>query len=364
MGRHKLYIPCAFVVGMALVMLAVPSNAADSDICAAVLSNKAFNTYNTTFQSSISDQTARLICTLHISNRQELRNQSASLGIGGQYGAISGFLDAAESSGSRSVEETYDKMCNKNDTSFIKNVFLSQQMQITSENVRSWERCVEITSSSGLFSALHVSTDNKLFTITVNYKKPQINPQKLVLQDIDKRYGLTCLVIGKSMAGFAPEENGLSGNFSITCERPDPNTNNTIAINTSVGDIGPFEVPSKAYSELTLEVQQGAAQVAGLTAALAEMRNKRPQVFVQPAPRATRCDTPWPESISTVECPTDSVRISGGCSFTCKGLDHTISVPTANGWQCGAIATYEGNKTEGPSGGPRTFQPVVLCLRP
>jgi hypothetical protein len=347
-----------------IVFIAGTSNAAESGICAAVLDNKAFDTYNTQFQSNIADKTANEICNLHISSRDELRNQSASLSSGGAYGIISGFFDAAASSGSHSVEETYDKMCNKHDASFIKDVFLSQQMQITTENVRAWERCIEVTTATGVFSALHISADNKIFTITVNYKKPTGGP-KLVLKDIDPRYGMSCLVNGKKMDDFVPEDNGLSGKFAITCERPDPNTNNTIVISTNVDQIGPFEVPSRAYSDLFYAIQQNAAQVARLTAIITEIRNKRPQVFVQRAGgTGMPCNTPWPANI-TAECPPDSVRISGGCDFTCLGLTHTISQPTdQNGWRCGAISNFEGDKTGGPGGGPRTYTATALCLRP
>lgn len=67
---------------------------------------------------------------------------------------------------------------------------------------------------------------------------------------------------------------------------------------------------------------------------------------------------PWPKSITSIECPPNSVRLSGGCIFTCFGLEHTASFPTespagGNGWSCGAVS----------KDAERKFQAVAVCLR-
>lgn len=70
-------------------------------------------------------------------------------------------------------------------------------------------------------------------------------------------YGFNCVAANDmKIDDFFPEDNGLFGPFAITCERLSPNTNNTIAITTNVGPVGPFEVPSQQFSELSNKVQQ------------------------------------------------------------------------------------------------------------
>jgi hypothetical protein len=62
----------------------------------------------------------------------------------------------------------------------------------------------------------------------------------------------------------------------------------------------------------------------------------------------------WSNAQVEVECPANTVRVSGGCSFTCFGLEHTDSVPTdKNGWRCGAISNDP----------QRTFHSVALCMQ-
>jgi hypothetical protein len=227
----------------------------DANICGEVLRTNSFNTYNNTYQSNVN----ALLCTLHIDSRSALENKAANLQSGGQYGLISGFLDAAESSGSSSAEETYDKVCNKHDSSFISSVFASNRGQITDRNVDAWERCVE--GRHGLFSALTASRDNKTFTISVHYVKPEVKPAKLVLKAIDPQYGFQCTVSGVDIADYAPEDHGGFGKFGITCWRSWQNTNNTLLINTSVDQLGPFDVPSKDVAALSDRVQQDEAKL-------------------------------------------------------------------------------------------------------
>jgi hypothetical protein len=225
---------------------------ADSSICDAVLSKKTFNTYNAVYQSSIYNTVANLICTVHISSQKELSNQQSSLQAGGQYEMVSGYFNSAQASGSSSYEDTYDKTCNKHDQTFINNVFSSQQSQITDRNVDAWEKCIE--HREGLFSALKNSADNKTFTITISYIKPRISPTKLVLKGIDDKYGFSCTLDGSSIANFVPEDHGYLAKFGVTCVRSSEMTNNTLLINTNIDTVGPFDVPSKAFLDLSAKV--------------------------------------------------------------------------------------------------------------
>lgn len=94
-----------------------------------------------------------------------------------------------------------------------------------------------------------------------------------------------------------------------------------------------------------------------------EERIANPRVFEVPGKTLERrCDDAWPNPI-VAECPSNSVRIGGGCSFTCLGLDHTVSVPVTNGWSCAEISHDPSNATGGPNKGPRTFSTVAVCLR-
>jgi hypothetical protein len=269
------------IVSACLLMLTTPLKAYDN-ICDVVLTSKAFNTYNSNYQEHISDTVADLICTLHITSRQDLNNQRGNLQSGGTYGAISGFFDAAYASDSSSAEQTYDKLCNKHDRSFIKSVFSSQQSQMTNNNVNAWEKCVE--GRQGLFSALHASADNKTYTVTIQYLKP-VGAVKLALKGIDARYGFSCSVIGKNISEFVPEENGLLAKFGVTCVRASDGTNNTIAINTNVDLVGPFDVPSKAFKDLS-------ARVDALEAAMPAAENRimsKVQQFLPFAYTASGC---------------------------------------------------------------------------
>jgi hypothetical protein len=143
-------------------------------------------------------------------------------------------------------------VANKHDRAFIKSVVSSQQSQVTSNNVNAWEKCVE--GRQGLFSALHASADNKTYTVTIHYIKPEVAPVKLRLKGIDAKYGFSCSVNGKNISDFVPEENGLLAKFGVTCVRASDGTNNTMAINSNVDLGGPFDVPSKAFKDLSARV--------------------------------------------------------------------------------------------------------------
>ena len=254
---------CKFNMTLAAILFSftIQYARADNNFCDVVLTSHAFNTYNYEYQENISQATSDLICSLHISNQNELHNHADSLSTGGQYGAVSGFLNAAQSSQNSSIENTYDRICNKHDSAFARSVFNSMQSQITDQNVQAWEKCVD--KRTGLFSALKASTDNKTFNISVQYIKQEVNPPELILKGIDEKYGFDCSIDGKPIQDFAVEKNGYPSKFAITCTRPSANTNNLIAINSTLGEIGPFEVPSRAFSDLTSRVdalQQAASK--------------------------------------------------------------------------------------------------------
>jgi hypothetical protein len=69
---------------------------------------------------------------------------------------------------------------------------------------------------------------------------------------------------------------------------------------------------------------------------------------------ANRPGNPFEQSILEEKCGPGEVRVSGGCDFTCFNIEHIQSIPTENGWQCGAKSTDPG----------RTFGTYVICLRP
>lgn len=255
----------SFIVPATLLLLVSPLKADDQSICNAVLSSAAFNTYNASYQSHISLTVVQQICTLRISSDQELQSQSSALQAGGQYYAVSGFLNAAQASTGSSIHDIYDRMCNKHDFSFINDVISSQRTQLTNENVAAWERCV--VNRTGLFSALKASLDNKTFIISLHYKKPDIAPPKLILKGISPASGFDCKVGGseKAIADFSPEDEGLLGTFGITCSRTSPNTNNIIAIETSVAEVGPMDIPGQPFQELTQKVDQLQQQITKLS---------------------------------------------------------------------------------------------------
>lgn len=263
----------AVISSTSLLMLTTPLKA-DVNICDVVLDRHTFNTYNNSHQEYISDNVGDIICDKHITSRKEADNQRANLQSGGQYEVIKGFFNAAAAKDGSSDEQTYDKLCVKHDRAFIKDLIISQKAQITDSNVAAWLGCVENTTKQGIFSALHASIDNKIFTVSIRYIKPQVeaSPTQLKLIGIDDQLGFSCTVSGQSISDFIPEKNGLFGPFGVTCKRRSGSTNNVILINTSVGDVGPFDVPSKAFSDLS-------ARVDALEAALSAAESRIVQKF-------------------------------------------------------------------------------------
>jgi hypothetical protein len=286
--------------------------------------------YDYEFQSHVAKVTATLICSLHISSRAELKAQEKNLQSGGQYGIISGFFDAAESSTGQSTEYVYDQMCNKNNYSFISDVFSSKKSTITNNNVDAWKACV--LNQHGLFTALSPSADGKTYSITFNYLKPNYNTNKLELKDVDKSYGFKCSIDNVDINGFIPEDHNYHEQFSVTCVRDSDALNDKLVINTSEGT-AEFDVPGKPLTELS-------GRVEGLDAEVSKLKN------------ATH-----PPQVDLISCrrvfdPTKSEPWWGGqqivVSFTPK--DCANSVPK-QGWKytanlikavfCGALPDYE-----------------------
>ena len=93
---------------------------------------------------------------------------------------------------------------------------------------------------------------------------------------------------------------------------------------------------------------------------------KSETVLGNPVP-CTANSNDWKNGVrSSIACPKGSVISGGGCDFTCLGMTHAISHPTANGWECGMITRAQVDKNDpraaDDAASGRTFTAYAVCL--
>jgi hypothetical protein len=352
----------------ALAFFAVMSTTSIFGICAArgdnycdvVLTTRAFDYFDSSFTSHLENAVFDFMCQKDWSQRQSQEDQSQSFGGGGSYADIyKGFFDTAKSRGVSSSEINYHNLCRQRDFRLLSALSAATHSQYADHAVDAWSKCVE--TQTGLFTAITPVTDANKFSITVHYR-PASSNDKLVFLGYDKERGFTCKLKDgdNNLDGYSPADHGFGEKYILSCNKT-KDANVEVAINTNAGTntIGVFNLISDQYKELADDVKKLKQQQS------AEAIGRRLQVFSNDSEHRMACNAyskwqqanpgtePWPHAIVKQECPSGWVRMSGGCDFTCFDLQHTESIPSENGWQCGAISTDK----------DRTFGAYTICLR-
>jgi hypothetical protein len=161
-ARASLYA----IVACGMLAVATPASAQD---CNAVLSSNAYDVYNSATISAFQQATLFDLCKTRWSSVDEYNSKARSLGSGGQYYAISGFLNLDSKDEKKSLNEIYEHICVKSSENVQSYLFSSSHTQIAKYAVGAWDRCVERTAD-GLYSTIKRADETDRFVIEVHFK--------------------------------------------------------------------------------------------------------------------------------------------------------------------------------------------------
>ncbi|MDW9386671.1 hypothetical protein GOA99_18635 [Sinorhizobium meliloti] len=239
-------------IGLAIILGTVTvENAGAADICQAVL-NAPLDVYNGTVSSSIKSAILDKFCSIHWSSVSELRKRAESIDTGGSVmNVFSGFLKTAKSSEESSVRQAFDSVCNDYNSSYSNQMFSSENRQSSDEIVRAWRDCAK--RQIGLFSAVRSIEDSRDFKIDVSYRTVESNPTHFILQSPSDMAGFRCTFNGKETKNLDITAEGAAGDFVIDCQKTTANSA-VVALNTSKGTIGPFDLTSDLLGQAYLRL--------------------------------------------------------------------------------------------------------------
>ncbi|ANL47575.1 hypothetical protein AMC87_CH02911 [Rhizobium phaseoli] len=312
------------------------------DICETIVTQKALNIYDSNTVSSYQNQQLDSLCREHWSSTDDYNNKSKSLGSGGNYGAISGFLNLDTADSSQTLEKIYDKLCVKKDAATIAWLTSSTHTQSADAQIAAWQACVEATQAAGVWSSLTLTPGSKNFTIDVWYKFVGPAPlPPLGLTGYDHGAGYSCKF------GDSDAANDLKVNahkFALSCERTSP-TNITASINTDSGLIGPYLVPDDQYTALTARLDQ-------LSRELSDAK--------------TRLSRNLETSIVQVDGPVGGTPVDAACPPEFKVLSCTALLVPSGQSMCDASASGDQRVCNGGgcnAGSGQRYRTRAICGR-
>lgn len=256
----------------------IAANAFGQD-CKAVLQFKAFDVYDSTSISKFQEATIEDMCKEEWRSVDEYNNKARSLGSGGQYGAISGFLNLDAKDVSSSLHSIYMHLCKSKSKNLETYLFSTSHSQVAKHAVEAWQDCINKTTLSGLWSTIEAGDDNKSFAILVRFR-PLTTDSKLTLKDYSKK-GISCKLGDEDVADLTPANKGYGNDFTIQCERTDATPQTLkVWINTNVNGatIGTFDLPSTYYFRMTNELRALEQRTIDLERSLEELSRRKVSV--------------------------------------------------------------------------------------
>jgi hypothetical protein len=244
-GRRNALALCAAIICASATGIAC----AQSPLCNAVLDAKAFNIYDSRTASDFQNATFDQMCRTEWTSITEYESTAKSLGSGGQYGVISGFLNLDRTDVSNSLRQAYDHLCVRKDQ-FLRDRLSSQShIQIADAALSAWSACMQSTAA-GLYSALVLPPDGNTFSIRVHFRG--IGPgEKLTLKGFRTDAGYNCKYVNNDITDFTPQDHGLTDtDFDLSCVRTS-RSHVQVSIGTNKTSIGLFDVPSEEFINLT-----------------------------------------------------------------------------------------------------------------
>ena len=260
------------------VFIATSASAQD---CSAVLAYKAFDVNDSSVISEFQKVTLDEMCKKEWSSVDEYNNKARSLGSGGQYNAVSGFLNLNSGDVNKTLHTIFDQICVKKLGNVRNYLFSASHSQVARHAVEAWQSCIEKTTLSGLWSAIDSVDENKTFAIRVRFRTPT---GKLTLKGYPRNAGYTCQLGQDDIIDLTPADKGYGNDFTIQCNRTDSTPQAVqvwIDTNVTGSTIGPFTLPSTYYFRTTTQVRALEQRTLELEQLVAELAKKR--VSVEPA---------------------------------------------------------------------------------
>ncbi|MCV9963527.1 hypothetical protein OIU34_16615 [Pararhizobium sp. BT-229] len=225
-----------------------------ADTCSDVLTNKNFNIYDASTRQLFQNSLLTDMCREEFTSVQDFNKKARSLGSGGNYFAISGFLNLNSNDESANLRTIYNKLCEAKDYRLLDFVSSDIHVQSTDTVVEAWKQCV--TNKVGLFSTITLNPESNDFIIHVIYK-PSDNKSKLTLTGQPTNAGFDCQYDNQAIKNVDVSGTGDSAEFFLHCTRPSgAGVVAVVNTNAASGAIGPYTVPSGNYIELTQTVEK------------------------------------------------------------------------------------------------------------
>lgn len=217
-----------------------------------------------------------------------------------------------------------------------------------------------------LFPSLEVANGGQEVTMSIQYK-PNVNSElKIAMFGPMDLQSNTCIITKNGTSTPMTEPSDVSQTLkptesvTISCTRTSTSTlidnvthdctNETIFHISTSGPVKAIKIPRVCSEKI------GRSRADQIESDVKELSNRlaRADVIEQPG-NVVQCNTGWATGISTASCPRNTLRVGGGCQFSCNELDHTVSRPMdEQDWRCRAVSHDTQN---------RTFRAWATCLR-
>jgi hypothetical protein len=216
------------------------------------LKGNAFDINDSETQNRVSSAIFDDMCKTEWSTQSDYDNSANSVGLGGSYGAVSGYLNVDKADQHTALHTVYDHMCVRKDSDLRSFLFTKSHVQSASGAVAAWRDCE--LKGTGLYAALSLPPSGNDFQIYVRYRAQNPN-DSLVLRGYNKNSGYGCQLSNDEIDDYNLRKHNISGDFSLQCKRTSPEGVNVV-INTNTNDpIGPFYVPSAQYILMTRQIR-------------------------------------------------------------------------------------------------------------
>lgn len=241
---------------LSVVLVISPSIAIAQDNCSAPLSYQAYDTTKTTTINEFKNDQVRLACRNQWTSVSDFKNAVQGVQTGGGFNFLdipkaNGIANANNAQTTQQIQQLYQNYCIDNRAAFEASLFNTTDSQIADLAVRAWEDCV--THTDGLFSNLHHGPGGD-YTITVSYRSSHQNETPFTIAGYDTSQPVTCNIAGHELKNFIPIKNNVQFPFGINCNLTSDKSV-SLAINTNDGQIGPFDLETKALVDLTKRVE-------------------------------------------------------------------------------------------------------------
>lgn len=240
---------------VAAIIFCLATSAAADEVCDAVLKSNAFDYYDSTTQQQYEDASFDSLCQTQWTSISDYENKASSLGAGGSYGLISGFLNLNQTDVNSSLSAAYAHLCIQKDHNLREFILSHTRTQFSDVAVNAWTRCIKQSNTVGVFSTIIPEEGSNRFDVHVVYH-PQTSTDKLTLMGYSKDSPYSCNIRNFDISNkFSPKDQGIGDDFYIQCslKKYDTPTSTNFIIETNLENqsIGLFKIPSDQYIDLT-----------------------------------------------------------------------------------------------------------------